>query len=122
MHKIPKKIPLDESRFLKVELVEPAALGGERGEWIYQDDPDDPCFGVARVDKTLDEFEKWVVFREELQHALIDFQRWILLDCPEEEEGEPTETGHKPKEQVRGKESAPTPEPASGADLHGPGI
>jgi len=88
MHRIPKKLPFDETRYIRFERAEKAALGGARGEWVYQDDPDDPCFGVARIDKTLDEFEMWVVFREELQHALIDFQRWILLDCPDEEEDE----------------------------------
>jgi len=82
-----------------IRIVPQAEIQGARGEWAANEDPDDTCFGVARVAKELDPFARWLVFREELQHALIDFQRWILYDKGNDDNlsdrviEEPTDTG-----------------------------
>jgi len=77
---LPKKLWLDESYYILVRVVPQAEIGGDEGQWDYNPRATEGCFGVIRVSKEPSSFVRWLCFREELQHALIDFQRWILHD------------------------------------------
>ena len=77
---LPKKIWMDDQYFVLVRVVPQAEIGGDEGQWDYNPRATEGCFGVIRVGKEPSAFVRWLCFREELQHALIDFQRWILHD------------------------------------------
>jgi hypothetical protein len=74
--KLPKKVWLDERWYMRVQLVPKSEIEGSDGEWVYHPHSTDGCFGIARIAKEQGSFDRWTTFREELQHALVDFQRW----------------------------------------------
>jgi len=87
-NRIPSKVPITDTRYIKIQIVPRAEIGGDRGEWQVAEAEDEPCLGLIRLAKELDTDEKWMTFREEMQHALIDAQRWLLYDLGEEEDEE----------------------------------
>ncbi len=82
---LPKRVAVSQSRYVKVQVVPRDEIGGDRGEWQSTEVVEQKVFGVIRIAKDLSEDDMWMVFREELSHALIDAQRWHLRDLAEEE-------------------------------------
>jgi len=81
-NRIPRRVVVDERHYVKVMMVAPSEIGGCRGEWGTNEDEGDPCMGVIRISNEMTLASQWMVFREELQHALIDTQRFMLVDMP----------------------------------------
>ena len=79
-HAIPKKVWVHQNYYVKIQMVPEEDVQGHRGEWSQHEDPDNPVFGVVRISNNLTDEAKWMVFREEMSHVLIDAQRFFCVD------------------------------------------